>query len=65
MDAAGDHGGGKMMRAGDHVGDDFGVGGVGNRRLEDADDGGGARRPGGPFLPMTDGSLFIVVVQKR
>src|ERR1700681_5074361 len=43
MDAAGDHGGGQMMRAGDHIGDDFGFGGIRNGGLEDADDGGGAR----------------------
>ena len=41
MDAARDHRGGEMMRAGDDVGDDFGFGGIGNRWLEDADDGGG------------------------
>ena len=33
------------MRAGDDVGDDFGGDGVGNRRLEDADDGGGCALP--------------------
>src|SRR5229473_914206 len=41
MDAAGDHGGGEMMRAGDHVGDNFSFGRIGNRGLENADDGGG------------------------
>src|ERR1700674_452600 len=41
MDAAGDHRRGKMMRAGDHVGDDFGFGRIGNRRLKYADDRGG------------------------
>src|ERR1700677_2667528 len=42
MDAAGDHGRGKMMRTGDHVGDDFGILRVGDARLEHANDG---RRP--------------------
>ena len=41
--AAGDHGGRKMMRAGDHVGDDFSGDGIRNRRLEHADDGRRAR----------------------
>ena len=41
--AAGDHGGGKMMGAGDDVGDDFSGYGVRDGGLEDADDGGGAR----------------------
>src|SRR5271163_1494690 len=31
------------MRASDHVGDDFGFRRIGNRGLENADDGGGAR----------------------
>ena len=39
VDAAGDHGGGEMVRAGDDVGDDFRVGGIRDGRLEDADDG--------------------------
>src|SRR3984957_17760750 len=42
MDAAGDHGRRKMMRTGDHVGDDFGILGIGDARLEHANDG---RRP--------------------
>ena len=46
MFAAGDHGGGEMMRAGDDVGDDFGFDGVGNRWLEDADDGRASARRG-------------------
>src|SRR2546425_12434894 len=40
MDAAGDHGGGKVMRAGDDVGDDFGVLGIWDGGFEHADDGG-------------------------
>src|SRR5271154_6285266 len=43
MHAAGNHGGGKMMRAGDDVGDDFGFGGIGDGRFKNADNGGGAR----------------------
>ena len=42
MDAARDHGGGKVVRTGDDVGDDFSVGGIRDARLKDADDGGGA-----------------------
>ena len=42
MDAAGDHGRGKMMRARDHVGDDFGILGIGDAGLEDANDRGRA-----------------------
>src|SRR5580692_6215484 len=38
MDAAGDHGCGKMMRAGDDVGDDFSILGIWDARLEDAND---------------------------
>src|SRR5580704_14540047 len=38
MDAARHHGCGEMMRAGDNVGDDFGFFGVGDARLEHADD---------------------------
>jgi hypothetical protein len=38
MDAASDHGCGKMMRAGDDVGDDFGILGIWDARLEDAND---------------------------
>ena len=38
MDAASDHGCGKMMRAGDHVGDDFGILRIWDARLEDAND---------------------------
>src|SRR6266481_6111779 len=41
MNAAGDHGGRKMMRAGDHVGDDFGFSRIRDGRLENADDRGG------------------------
>src|SRR4029077_15263965 len=41
MDSAGDHRRGKMMRAGDHVGDDFGLGWIRNRRLQHADIRGG------------------------
>src|SRR3984957_7552140 len=42
MDAASDHGCGKMMRAGDYVGDDFGILRIGDARLEHAND---CRRP--------------------
>src|SRR5436309_13029437 len=41
MNAAGDHGGRKMMRAGDHVGDDFSFSRIRDGRLENADDRGG------------------------
>src|SRR6266852_3290637 len=41
MDAAGDHRRGKMMRASDHVGDNFGFGRIWNRGLQHADDRGG------------------------
>ena len=40
---AGDHGGRKMMRAGHDVGDDFGVLGIRDAWLQNADDGGRAR----------------------
>src|SRR5580698_3680569 len=43
VNAALHHRGGKMMRAGDDVDDDLGIGRIGNRRLKDADDGCGAR----------------------
>ena len=61
MDAAGDHGGGKVMRAGDDVGDDFGVLGIGDAGFEDADD--GRRRDRRccsrrTVLPMTEGSFL-------
>src|SRR5271154_4804223 len=42
MNAAGDHGRGKMMRAGDDVGDDFGLLRVWDAGFEDAND---FRRP--------------------
>src|SRR4029077_11621853 len=42
MDAPGDHGGGKMMRAGHHVGDDLRIFGIRDGGFEHADDGGGA-----------------------
>src|SRR5262249_39924511 len=42
MDAAGDHGGGEVVRAGDDIGDDFGVLRIWDAGFEDADDG---RRP--------------------
>ena len=38
VDAAVDHRRRQMVRAGDDVGDDLGLGRVGDRRLEDADD---------------------------
>ena len=41
MDAAGDHGGGKMMRAGDQVADDLRFGGIRHGGFQDADDRGG------------------------
>src|SRR3954465_4127140 len=40
MDAALDHRRREMMWTGDAIGDDFGIGRVGNRRLKNADDGG-------------------------
>jgi hypothetical protein len=40
MDTAGDHGGGDVVRAGDDIGDDFGVLGIWDAGFEDADDGG-------------------------
>src|SRR5713101_4400504 len=42
VEAVGDHGGGKVMRAGDDVGDDFRILGVRDRGFEHADNGGGA-----------------------
>ena len=39
MEPVGDHGGGKVMRARDHVGDDFRILGVRDTGFEDADDG--------------------------
>ena len=42
MHAAVDHRRVEMVRAGHDVGDDFGLGGIGHRRFDDADDGGGA-----------------------
>ena len=39
VDASGNHRGGEVVRACDDVGDDFRVGGVGNRRFEHADNG--------------------------
>src|ERR1700722_13216950 len=67
MDAASDHGCGKMMRTGHHIGDDFGVLGIGNGRLEHPNDG---RTPitdatEATVLPITEGSLCSAVVQKR
>src|SRR5271156_5882449 len=41
MDAAGDHRGGEMMRAGHHVADNLRVRGVRHARFKDADDRGG------------------------
>src|SRR5579863_66563 len=41
MDAAGDHGGGKMMRARDHVADDLRIRGIRHTGFKDADHGGG------------------------
>jgi hypothetical protein len=43
MLAACDHGGGEVVRAGDNVRDDLRGDGIRNGRLEDPDDGGGAR----------------------
>src|SRR5579863_9817391 len=39
MDAASDHGCGKMVRAGNHVGNDFSILRIWDARFEDADDG--------------------------
>ena len=69
MHAAGDHGGGQMVRAGHDVGDDFGLGWIRDGRLEDADDRGGAGAEIASIerivLPITDGSLLSKVVQNR
>ncbi len=43
MHAAGDHGRGEMVWAGDDVGDDFSFGWIWHGRFKNADDGGGAR----------------------
>src|SRR5438477_11653121 len=40
MDTTGDHGGGEVVRAGDDIGDDFGVLGICDAGFEDTDDGG-------------------------
>src|ERR1700693_1534627 len=42
MDAASDHGCGKMMRAGDHIGNNFGILRIWHARFEDANN---CRRP--------------------
>src|SRR5579885_2863675 len=49
VDASGNHRGGKVVRAGHDVGDDFGVGGVGNGGFEDADNSGGATHEANAF----------------
>jgi hypothetical protein len=46
MNAAFHHGRGEMVRAGHDIGDDLGIGWIGDGRLEHADDG-GASRPHG------------------
>src|SRR5713101_4673088 len=38
MDTTGDHGSGEMVRAGNNVGNDFSIRGIGDRGFEDADD---------------------------
>src|SRR5258708_5164038 len=43
MHASSDHGGGKVVRAANHIGDDLGLCGVRVRWFEDADDGRAAR----------------------
>src|SRR5260370_17945460 len=48
MEATSDHGGGEVVRAGDDVGDDFGILGIGDGRFEDPDDGSGAVTQGAP-----------------
>src|SRR5271168_1697013 len=40
MDTAGDHGGGDVVRAGNDIGDDFGVLGIGDAGFENTDDSG-------------------------
>src|ERR1041384_794039 len=40
MDTPGDHGRGEVVRAGDHVGNDFGILGIWDAGFEDTDDGG-------------------------
>src|ERR1700752_403269 len=52
MNAAGDHGRGEMMRAGDDVGDNFGVLWVGDGGFEDAND---SRRP---FTNAAEANFF-------
>src|SRR5260370_28592842 len=48
MEATSDHGGREVVRAGDDVGDDFGILGIGDGRFEDSDDGSGAVTQGAP-----------------
>ena len=57
MDAAGDHGCGKMMRAGDDVGDDFGFGGIRHAWLQHADDHGRASAEANIFAD--DGGIAL------
>src|ERR1700693_4139832 len=61
MDAVGNHGGREVVRAGDDVGDDFGIVGIGYGRFEDADDGGRAITHGPAAEPdgfAKDGRIF-------
>src|SRR5580700_11004897 len=61
MDAARDHGCREVVRAGDDVGDDFGILGIGDARFEDADDGGRAIAHGPAAEPdgsAKDGRIF-------
>src|SRR5260370_36104539 len=48
MEATSDHGCREVVRAGDDVGDDFGILGIGDGRFEDADDSGRAIAHGAP-----------------
>ena len=62
MRAHGDHRRAHVMRAGHHVRDDLGVGGIRHRRLEHADHGRAALAPSWMVLPTTDGSLLSDVL---
>src|SRR5439155_24881491 len=62
MDAAGDHSCREVVRAGNDVGDDFGMLGIGNRGFEDADDGGRSTAHGPAAEPdgfAEDGRIFL------
>ena len=60
-----DHRRRQMMRAGDDVGDDLGLGRIRHRWFQHADDRWRSASPSRMVLPSTDGSLLSAVVQKR